>query len=310
MLLPSSSIGSLAFAMENPFSLKVGQVFTGFGVGCGIGIGVGQPIPFGSVPALQQVLSATRGATDPFLGVARYFNVYLKKLGLKSIEAGIGCGVGIGHGFGVGLALKPRVVHEIQSSFLQAVAKIMMNLGITPSLSSVQSVIPGPLPSSISMLSGTSGRNLQTSTGTVLDLASKTAGSTFQYSTSYESFNQNPTENYESKETPSEISLGTRSEKVINTFLQNPPFKNEEEMELNELAGNLRSENNLLQVLLKHQQAIEELMEENRKLRQIVVEDLKVSPSKLQASHGSSTRSFYPCSDCFECRRRRRKSAR
>lgn len=33
--------------MENPFSLKVGQVFTGFGVGCGIGIGIGRPIYFG-----------------------------------------------------------------------------------------------------------------------------------------------------------------------------------------------------------------------------------------------------------------------
>lgn len=33
--------------MENPFSLKVGQVFTGFGIGCGIGIGVGRPINLG-----------------------------------------------------------------------------------------------------------------------------------------------------------------------------------------------------------------------------------------------------------------------
>lgn len=34
--------------MENPFTLKVGQVFTGFGIGCGIGIGVGRPINLGT----------------------------------------------------------------------------------------------------------------------------------------------------------------------------------------------------------------------------------------------------------------------
>lgn len=34
--------------MENPFTLKVGQVFTGFGIGCGIGIGVGRPLNIGT----------------------------------------------------------------------------------------------------------------------------------------------------------------------------------------------------------------------------------------------------------------------
>ena len=36
---------------ENPFTLKVGQVFTGFGVGCGGGIGVGRPIHLGMLCA-------------------------------------------------------------------------------------------------------------------------------------------------------------------------------------------------------------------------------------------------------------------
>ncbi|CAI5480788.1 unnamed protein product [Closterium sp. Yama58-4] len=31
----------------NPFVLRVGQVFTGFGVGCGVGIGVGRPVNLG-----------------------------------------------------------------------------------------------------------------------------------------------------------------------------------------------------------------------------------------------------------------------
>lgn len=34
--------------LENPFVLKVGQVFTGIGIGCGIGIGVGRPINLGT----------------------------------------------------------------------------------------------------------------------------------------------------------------------------------------------------------------------------------------------------------------------
>lgn len=33
--------------IENPFTLKVGQVFTGFGIGCGLGIGVGRPLNLG-----------------------------------------------------------------------------------------------------------------------------------------------------------------------------------------------------------------------------------------------------------------------
>jgi len=32
---------------SNPFTLKVGQVFTGFGIGCGVGIGVGRPLNLG-----------------------------------------------------------------------------------------------------------------------------------------------------------------------------------------------------------------------------------------------------------------------
>lgn len=45
----SSRGRSAPLRLENPFSLKVGHVFTGFGVGCGVGIGVGRPIYFGIV---------------------------------------------------------------------------------------------------------------------------------------------------------------------------------------------------------------------------------------------------------------------
>jgi hypothetical protein len=42
-----SKIEGNAIGIENPFTLKVGQVFTGFGIGCGVGIGVGRPLNLG-----------------------------------------------------------------------------------------------------------------------------------------------------------------------------------------------------------------------------------------------------------------------
>lgn len=56
----------------------------------------------GAIPVVNQVMSATSGATGILSGVARHVNDSLRKLGAKNIEAGIGCGVGFGHGFGVG----------------------------------------------------------------------------------------------------------------------------------------------------------------------------------------------------------------
>ncbi|XP_077247250.1 dynamin isoform X2 [Tasmannia lanceolata] len=242
-----------------------------------------------AIPALQQVLSAARGATDAFSGAGTHLNNSLRRFGVKSVEAGIGCGVGVGHGFGVGLAAKPGVVQKIQSGFVQTMAKMMMKLGIVPGLSGVQSVIPGSLQGGLQMI--TSERNVQTQIGNILQLGSKTTESA-------------------SKMVPSGTAIGSRSEKVISSFLQNPILKIKEETERNELAGQLLSENNVLQMLLKHQKVIEELMEENEKLRRVLVEDLKVLPSKLEVSNDSRTKFSNPCSDCFECQRRRRKPAR
>jgi len=52
---------------------------------------------------------------------------------------------------------------------------------------------------------------------------------------------------------------------------------------------------------------IEELVEENEKLRQILVKELKVPPSKLEASSSGRIRNMLPCTDCFECRRKQRR---
>ncbi|KAF8412458.1 hypothetical protein HHK36_000422 [Tetracentron sinense] len=272
---------AIKIKIENPFALKVGQVFTGFGIGCGVGIGIGRPLNLGAIPALQQVMSATSGATNAFSGVGRHVNSSLRKLGAKNIEAGIGCGVGFGHGFGVGLAVKPGVVHQIQTYLGQAMVKMMMKFGIVPGIN--QSILPGSLQSSMSKINETS---MQNPIGNLMQLASRTPEHASQG--------------------PLDTSLHSRSEKVISSFLQNPVLKGED-VELNDMAGRLRSENNMLQMVLKHQKIIEELVEDNEKLRQILMEDLKVPPDKLQASYTSRTKSLSPCSDCFECRRKQRK---
>ncbi|PKA53320.1 DNA polymerase epsilon subunit 1 [Apostasia shenzhenica] len=285
--------------MENPFSLKVGQVFTGFGVGCGIGIGVGRPIYFGAIPALLPVLSATRGATDALSGIGRHLNSSLIKLGMKRIEAGVGCGIGIGHGFGAGIALKPWVIQRLQSSIAEAITKIMMNVGLASKTSSFKSFSPG------SVQSDAFTNNLQF--GTPLDLASNIMKRKHQPSGSVGRIHDEVTNNtFPHKDNVSGTIRESHTEEVINNFLKSPALKDEVEVGLDEVARSLRTENNVLQLLLKHQEIIEKLVNENEKLHNILIEDLKVPPSKLQASGGLKASFDYPCSDCFNCRRRRK----
>ncbi|CAL4923857.1 unnamed protein product [Urochloa decumbens] len=281
-----------AFRMENPFSVKVLQVFTGFGVGCGVGIGVGRPIYLGMIPGLQQVMSATRGATDAFSGVTSHVNSALRTSGLKNIEAGIGCGVGIGHGFGIGIALKPRVLHGIQSSVGEMMSKLTSKLKDSSEMPSASN------PAARSLSS-----NQQTHDGMPMDLEAKTAESNLKHTTSYE-MSRVPQPNQP------EGLTGSRTEKVIANFLQNPLFQNDTKMDSRDAPGNLQGMDNVLHLVLKHQRVIEELREENENLRQILVEELKVSPSKLQIDRKNRVKAYYPCSDCFECRRRSRKTTR
>ncbi|XP_023554183.1 uncharacterized protein LOC111811523 [Cucurbita pepo subsp. pepo] len=259
--------------IENPFTLKVGQIFTGFGVGCGVGIGVGRPINMGAIPVVNDVMSATRGATDAFSGISRHLNYSLRKLGAKNIQAGIGCGVGFGHGFGVGLAIKPSFLHQAQSSVTQAMEKVMTKFGNNPSLLISQDAVPA------SLRSATSIRNVSTDEHPIVP------------------------ENQSGK-SPSSRSFGTRTEKVIDSFLQNPVFKGGDTV-LQDEVGRQRLENQLFEMVMMHQKLIQELREDNNKLRRILLEDLKVPSSKLQASNVG--RKIAPCSDCLECRRKQRR---
>ncbi|XP_021765804.1 uncharacterized protein LOC110730317 isoform X2 [Chenopodium quinoa] len=289
---------SQSMRIEFPFTLKVGQVFTGFGVGCGLGIGVGRPINLGAIPMLNQVMSAASGATQAFSGIGRHVNHSLKKVGAKNIEAGIGCGVGFGHGFGAGLALKPGVVQRIQLSMIEIVSKMMMKFGVAPDLSIGQGLLPASVQSSMTAIQVSA----QDPMGSIAQFGKKIP----------DVKNQDPPdgkvnlgiERFGSEDVPSKLSLGNRTEKLINGFLQDPVMIGENS-ELHDRDEQLESENRMLRMVVKHQQVIEELMEENERLRQVLVEDLKVPSSKLQVRH--SFRNESPCSDCFKCRRKQRR---
>ncbi|KAI3711050.1 hypothetical protein L2E82_40854 [Cichorium intybus] len=279
-----SSSGSIIVSkgMQNPFTLKVGQVFTGFGVGCGLGIGVGTPINLGAIPVLNQVMVAARGATDVLSGVGRHVNHSLKLVGAKNIQAGIGCGVGFGHGFGAGVAIKPGVVHQIQTSLVQTATKLMVRFGVTPNISSVAG--------------GMFSQSIQT-------------GNQALTSTSLRHGDLNTTENLLSKTPLTSSSYASRTEKVINNFLQTPLVGGESSEAKNQV-GDLQSEKEVIQLVLKQQLALEKLKEENEKLREILVEDLKVSPHKFKVNGYYSASNMYTCSNCIECRRRQRRDRR
>ncbi|WJZ82528.1 hypothetical protein VitviT2T_002282 [Vitis vinifera] len=325
--------------IENPFTLKVGQVFTGFGIGCGVGIGVGRPINMGAIPVVNQVMGATRGATDAFSGVGRHVNDALRKLGAKNIEAGIGCGVGFGHGFGVGLAVKPGVVQKIQYCIVQTTTKMMMKFGILPNIpigkdiippslsSTVQGIIPPSLsstgqgilsPSLQSGMSMTNEPSSQNTTGSVLQLATKLVEQTSYGLAGDATSNTGSTSGASTSKSSQGTSLVSQTGKVVTNILHDLT-STEGGNEVNELAERLRSENNMLHVILNHEQIIQELKEENEKLRQVLVEDLNIPPCKLQTSNSSrytspsedcssySNRQRSPCEDCFDCRRKERK---
>lgn len=287
-----SSRGSIIVSrgMQNPFSLKVLQVFTGFGVGCGLGIGAGTPINLGAIPGLNQVMVAARGASDVFSGVGRHVNHSLNMVGAKNIKAGIGCGVGFGHGFGIGLAIKPGVIHHIQTSLVQTATKLMMRFGVTPNLSSVTG--------------GMFSQSLQ-SGNTINEALTDPRGTTSRHGDLNTTMIQ---ENLSSKNLLSS-SYANRTEKVINNFLQSPLLEGEPS-EVKNQVGLLQSEKEVIQLVLNQQLALEKLKEENEKLREILVEDLKVSPDKFKVNGYYSGTNMYTCSDCLECRRRHRRDWR
>ncbi|CAA7024898.1 unnamed protein product [Microthlaspi erraticum] len=260
--------------LENPFAFKALQVFTGFGVGCGVGIGRGAPINLGSIPMVGEVMSAARGATNAFSGATHHVNDALRKLGARNIKAGVGCGVGFGHGFGVGLAVKPSAIHKLQATIMGTASNLLAKLGKTSETTTLSA--PEIEEQGFQSLTGHKG-HVDT------QASYKNSGSSIDSRT-----------------------FGTRTEKVINSFLDNPILKQDTAVEKPQVTQ-LESESLMLQMVLKHQKLVNELIEENEKLRRIIIEDLKVSPEKLK-SVSSYNKYESPCKDCFKCRRKQRRN--
>ncbi|XP_008465884.2 uncharacterized protein LOC103503467 isoform X8 [Cucumis melo] len=280
--------------IENPFTLKVGQIFTGFGVGCGVGIGVGRPINMGAIPVMNELMSATRGATDAFSGITRHLN----NSEIRSYEHPSWHWVW--SWFWPWFWYWPGYQAFISTSsslFCDAMEKVMTKLGNNPSLPISQGAVPVSLQSASSMTNASENEHPIAS---IRKIAKEVPGTALENLSGYRDMSKGST----LQNALSSRSYGTRTEKVIDSFLQNPVFKGED-TELKDEVGRLRLENHLFQMVIMHQKLIQELREENNKLHQILVEDLKIPPSKLQASNIG--RNIPPCSDCFECRRKQRR---
>lgn len=199
---------------------------------------------------------------------------------------------------------------------------------IPPSLSStVQGIIPPSLsstgqgilsPSLQSGMSMTNEPSSQNTTGSVLQLATKLVEQTSYGLAGDATSNTGSTSGASTSKSSQGTSLVSQTGKVVTNILHDLT-STEGGNEVNELAERLRSENNMLHVILNHEQIIQELKEENEKLRQVLVEDLNIPPCKLQTSNSSrytspsedcssySNRQRSPCEDCFDCRRKERK---
>ncbi|KAK4787849.1 hypothetical protein SAY86_011682 [Trapa natans] len=232
--------------IQNPFTFKVGQVFTGFGVGCGVGIGVGRPINMGAIPVVNQVMGAARGATDALSGVTGHMNSALRKIGAKNIQAGIGCGVGFGHGFGVGLALKPGIINQMQSGLITLMTKMMSKLGMGSNLPIGPGALSGPLQSGMGLMKAPLSHS---AIGNVTQMGTTSVGDSSQMLSGYGNISATSYQSFASS-SPTDISVESRTEKVLSNFLQNPALKQGDDTELNDLIGSLRSENNMLQMVI------------------------------------------------------------
>ncbi|KAK4365839.1 hypothetical protein RND71_013719 [Anisodus tanguticus] len=196
-----------------------------------------------AIPMLNQVMTATRGATDAFSGVGKHVNS------------------------------------------TQAMTKLMMKSGMsTTGLSIGQGILPASLQAGMKTVNEAS---IQNPLGIAKPLEVKFyPGLLTDRNTSSLSSVENETSR--PNISSSNASFSSRTEKVISNFLQSPLVKDEDNSTANEL-------------VLKTP-VIDELMQENEKLRQILVKELKVSPSKLQTNYSSGSK--FPSTDCFECRRK------
>lgn len=256
--------GLLALKLQNPFSLRVGQVFTGFGVGCGIGIGVGSPLPLNlrDVPGLSNVASA--GASS--LGSVRHHMQNLvKKLGIKNVQAGVGCGVGLGHGFGIGVTLKPGVVQQLKHLVEQGLLAINERMQSVAGSSNVEGEVND---NTIGKRALDEGKILPEMSFSKSSTSGKLLGDVLSNS-------------------PAAATKAEQGQESMHGEVDR-----------------LQTENRILLTLLTHQEQIDVLKKENAALKHALAEERDCSKSSSDDVEHSIEGKLHKRTECFECRRR------
>ncbi|KAI5079510.1 hypothetical protein GOP47_0004989, partial [Adiantum capillus-veneris] len=229
-----------ALRLHNPFTLRVGQVFTGFGVGCGIGIGVGRAFNLRSIPVVGSVAGEAIGSFSSF---KPHVDSLGKKLGIKNIQAGAGCGVGLGHGFGIGITLKPGTVLQLKQLMEQAFSSVNERVKSFAGSSGSEEGISAGSSGSQEGISNEE-RTLTVTDGKILPEIFSSKGLASMHS--LESSMQNMSRAADKGQSSQEPTHGE--------------------------VNRLQTENTILLTLLRHQAEIESLRKENAALKQTLVE--------------------------------------
>ncbi|CAJ1928693.1 unnamed protein product [Sphenostylis stenocarpa] len=255
-----------------------------------------------TIPMLDQVMSATKGATDGISSVSKQVNTSFRMLGASSIQGMVGYGVGFHHGFGFGLSMRSGVT-KLKSNLVESMTKMS---GLIPGLPFGKGASPTPAASKSAMSKVPTD---QVSAESMMQLANKSAdqisaGSMMQQAT--KSFNQISQESMMQLATKSVNQLsqdlvGSQPTNIGSAFdnkVSNRVAVDSASDIQTEKAELMKPEDNLLQTVMKQRQLIDELSEENTKLCQILqLKDLQIPSNKLQPSSSDPNLQTLPSSE-------------
>ncbi|ESW28578.1 hypothetical protein PHAVU_002G001100 [Phaseolus vulgaris] len=229
-----------------------------------------------TMPMLDKVMSITKGATDGISSVSQQANTSLRMLGTSSAQGAVGYGIGFGHGFGLGISMRAGV-DTLQSGVVESMTKMS---GLIPGLPFGQGALPLPETSKNAQLATKSAD--QISAGSMMQKATK----------SFDQISQESVMQLANKPVNqlSQGLVGSQPTKIGSAFDSKT-----------KKVGLMQAENKLLQTVMKQQQLIDELTEENAKLCQILqVKDLKIPCTKLQPSSSDPNLQQFPSSEVNE----------
>lgn len=127
--------------------------------------------------------------------------------------------------------------------------KMMTKFGIAPNLPILQGAIPSSLQSGIGIMNDSSSQN---SVGNITQMATNPPDYTSQGLPGYGNKVAHSTyENFTSTSSPVDKPFGSRTEKVLSSFLQSPVLKGEES-DLNEVVCNSSNFKSKIFVILLH----------------------------------------------------------